>query len=693
MTNTFVICVLLAGAFCAPQVRAGTTVGTFTITGTGISGSGTITLMTTATPGVDEIVGITGSFSSTSAQFSGAITGLSPASYNSNSPTLGAIDRYDNLFYPSGSAPSVNGYPAGGTLDDYGLDFMVAGGYTVNVFERGPANGFLLDDGITSNIDDRVPVTFVVNESPITLAGVVNAASGIPAGLPNYGIAQGSIFLIYGTNLGPSAIQVATQPLPTTAGLAGTSITITVNGTMLTAPMYYTLSTQVAAVMPSNTPAGTGTLSLTYNGNSASTPITVVESAFGISNAVVPFANNGVGVSAIAAATFANYQYVSGTNTAAPGDTLTLWGTGLGPTPNNGGDTGPAPFGDIGSVPLVFVGGIQSPSVTYWGRSPNTIPGLDQIDFVVPPNAPLGCNVSIVVQTATPVVVSNGPTIALADTDGVTCSDPTQVFTSSLLSKNSSKVMFISLNQSASVSLPANGTATTTTTSQASAQFFQATQAQLAAAAPGANSQPSFGSCYTGFSKNPGANGPFSPTFLNAGTSITLTPPSGAELTLAAQSVGVYGSASSSTALASGTWSFSNGAGGPGLGPLSFTFPVPEQITWSNQAALNSDHGAIDRTQPLKITWSGGDANGYVDIQGAGSAGGYTVGFECAAPTSAGQFTIPSSILLAMPTGAGAQATIQVSTYALPFSLGAVTGFDAAEDASTFETAVPVVFQ
>ena len=200
MTNTFVICVLLAGAFCAPQVRAGTTVGTFTITGTGISGSGTITLMTTATPGVDEIVGITGSFSSTSAQFSGAITGLSPASYNSNSPTLGAIDRYDNLFYPSGSAPSVNGYPAGGTLDDYGLDFMVAGGYTVNVFERGPANGFLLDDGITSNIDDRVPVTFVVNESPITLAGVVNAASGIPAGLPNYGIAQGSIFLIYGTN-------------------------------------------------------------------------------------------------------------------------------------------------------------------------------------------------------------------------------------------------------------------------------------------------------------------------------------------------------------------------------------------------------------------------------------------------------------------------------------------------------------
>jgi uncharacterized protein (TIGR03437 family) len=691
MRETLGICGLLLGAFFAQQARAGTTVGTFTITGAGISASGTITLTTTATPGVDQITGITGTFSTTSAQFSGAITGLSPASYNSSSPTHGVIDTYDNLFYPSGSAPGVNGNPPGGTLDDYGLDFMVAGGYTVNVFEKGTAIGFLLDAGITSNIDDHVPITFVVNESPITLTGVVNAASGIPPGLPNYGIAQGSIFLVYGSNLGPSAIQVAPQPLPTTAGLAGTSIAITVNGTTLAAPMYYTASSQVAAVLPSNMPAGTGTLSLTYNGNSASTPITVVETAFGISNAVVPFANNGVGVSAIAAATFANYQYVSGTNTAAPGDTLTLWGTGLGPTPNNGGDTGPAPFGDIGSVPLVFVGGIQSPSVTYWGRSPNTIPGLDQIDFVVPPNAPLGCNVSIVVQTATPVVVSNGPTIALADTNGVTCSDPTQAFTSSLLSKSNPKVMFISLNQSASVSLQSNGTATTT--SQAAAQFFQATQAQLSAAAPGANAQPSYGSCYTGFSKNPGANGPFSPTFLNAGTSITLTPPSGAALRLTAQAVGVYGLASSSTTLASGTWSFSNGEGGPGVGPLSFTFPVPEQITWSNQAAFSPDHGPIDRTQPLKITWSGGDANGYVDIQGAGSAGGYAVGFECAAPTSAGQFTIPSSILLAMPTGAGAQATMQVSTFALPFSLGAVTGFDAAGDASTFETSVPVIFE
>jgi hypothetical protein len=72
---------------------------------------------------------------------------------------------------------------------------------------------------------------------------------------------------------------------------------------------------------------------------------------------------------------------VTPTNTAKPGDTLTIWGTGLGPTLNNGGDTTTPPAGNIGTAPQVFVGGVASPSVTYWGRSPGIFPGLDQIQF------------------------------------------------------------------------------------------------------------------------------------------------------------------------------------------------------------------------------------------------------------------------------------------------------------------------
>src|SRR3974390_2418979 len=55
------------------------------------------------------------------------------------------------------------------------------------------------------------------------LDGVVNNASYAPRGLPNSSIAQGSIFAIFGSNLGPAALaQQPSYPLQTTLG--GTSV-------------------------------------------------------------------------------------------------------------------------------------------------------------------------------------------------------------------------------------------------------------------------------------------------------------------------------------------------------------------------------------------------------------------------------------------------------------------------------------
>jgi uncharacterized protein (TIGR03437 family) len=532
---------------------------------------------------------------------------------------------------------------------------------------------------------------------------VVNAGSALPPGLPNSGIAQGALFDVYGTNLSaapPSGkpYTEATLPLPTTAGLAGTIITITVSGTTVTAPILFTLPTQVGAVLPSNTPVGAGTLTLAYNGKSASTPITVVQSAFGISYVYLPYTNNGVGMGEEAAVTFVSNpaQAAIDMHTAAPGDQMIIWGTGLGAT-TVAGDSQGAPFGNIGSTPLIFVGGVQSPSVSYWGRSPGSV-ALDQINFTIPAGAPTGCNVSVVVETmsgSTPVV-SNAPTISIASTDGATCSDPTQAFPYSINSKTSAKVFYAGVQQQAQVNPGSNGKTTTTISTGGGAFFFSANQAQIASfianGQQGADYQPSYGSCYSGFNSNPGNNGPLSVTALNAGASVTLTPPSGPAIVLTPQTGGMYNSsASGSTALPSGTWTLSNGTGGAGVGPLSVTFPIPQQVTWTNQAAVYGS--PIVRTNPLTITWTGGDANGYVDIQGSANVGIYYVGFECAAPTSAGQFTIPASILLGMPAGAAVQAGIAVSTYAIPSSLGAVPGFDLADDASTFQTSVPVIFQ
>src|SRR5271166_2138023 len=233
------------------------------------------------------------------------------------------------------------------------------------------------------------------------ITNVTNSASNIIQGLPNSSIAQGSIFVVYGTGLGPANISFAPSAFQTTT-LGGTSVAVTVGGTTVNAPMYYTAATQVAALLPSNTPAGTGTMTVTYNNqNSSAAPITVVGSNLGIFT--VASTGDGPGI-----VTYPDYSLVSplkaancgGPNTtcgaANPGDTLILWATGLGPI--NGDDASGAGLGvNMPNIPLkLWVGGVQA-SVSYQGRSGCCV-GEDQIVFTVPNNVPTGCAVPLLVQ-------------------------------------------------------------------------------------------------------------------------------------------------------------------------------------------------------------------------------------------------------------------------------------------------------
>src|SRR5579863_6646657 len=113
----------------------------------------------------------------------------------------------------------------------------------------------------------------------IAAQGVKNAASFSDPRLPNGSVAQGSIFNIFGSAMGPATISYATSlPLPTT--LSGTSISVTVNGTTEQCVMFYTSAGQVAAILPSTTPIGTGTITVSYNGSPSPTaPVTVVPSS------------------------------------------------------------------------------------------------------------------------------------------------------------------------------------------------------------------------------------------------------------------------------------------------------------------------------------------------------------------------------------------------------------------------------
>src|SRR5579872_7181825 len=123
--------------------------------------------------------------------------------------------------------------------------------------------------------------------SPVAVAqpqivSILNAASYIPSGLPNSAIGQGSMFVVFGTGLGPAELkQAGGFPLP--INLAGTSIRDTVDAAAVDAILVYTSATQVAAILPSSTPVGIGLLSVTYAGRtSQSGAFRIVRSAPGI---------------------------------------------------------------------------------------------------------------------------------------------------------------------------------------------------------------------------------------------------------------------------------------------------------------------------------------------------------------------------------------------------------------------------
>jgi uncharacterized protein (TIGR03437 family) len=80
-----------------------------------------------------------------------------------------------------------------------------------------------------------------------------NAASYALPGLPNGGLARGSMFVIFGQRLGPATLNIINSfPLP--LALDGTSVKVTVGTTTVDAYIIYTSAGQVAAILPSNTP-------------------------------------------------------------------------------------------------------------------------------------------------------------------------------------------------------------------------------------------------------------------------------------------------------------------------------------------------------------------------------------------------------------------------------------------------------
>ena len=230
--------------------------------------------------------------------------------------------------------------------------------------------------------------------------------------------------IIYGTGFGPATLaEPSTLPWP--ISFAGTSVTVTQGGSVYSVPIIYVFNnqaagySQLAGIMPSNATPGSATVQLTYNGAASKTfTTTILPNNFGISTVN----QTGIGAAVITypIATAPFYALVSPANSAIPGNTYTMWGTGLGAATGGNTDTNVNVSGNVGPAVTVLVGGLQA-AVTYYGRSPRR--AGSRPDQLHDSGGPFGLRCIPVVQTSA-TLVSNSPSIPIA-ANGGQCSDPT----------------------------------------------------------------------------------------------------------------------------------------------------------------------------------------------------------------------------------------------------------------------------
>ena len=485
-----------------------------------------------------------------------------------------------------------------------------------------------------------------------TVTGVTNNYSFIPAGFSNSGVTPSSIITIFGSNM--AAPLTGTLTLQSSAGagiptaLNGTSVSATVSGKTVQLGIYYAIPSQIAAVLPAGTPTGTGTITVSYN-NVASNAFTiqVVASAFGLDT----YYGTGNGlITATDARTGALFNY---TSSAAPGEIITLWGTGLG-SDSADSDTvfTTTPHAvNQGSV-QVWIGGAQA-TVGYAGSS--GYPGLDQINVTIPAGL-TGCNVSIVVVVNN--VASNFATAPI-NQGGGECSDPVFGITGSQLTTLSGqtnvKSGVVFLGQFITPNTNGSGTMTE---NLASADFQSVTGSYYGAA----SGSVSIGSCIVTEVYSATGGSTVTSTGLDAGT-VSLTAPDGSNYTLTTIPIlpGFYSAMLSASAIPSsgGTGTFS-WTGGTGVGASSATVTLPNPLlSWTNQAA----GATVTRSQGVPVTWTGGAPGTLVYISGSSSSNSANGSFVCYAPQSALQFTVPSYVLDTLPAGKGTLAVENITQY------------------------------
>src|SRR6185295_9425165 len=324
---------------------------------------------------------------------------------------------------------------------------------------------------VTANSGSSITLQFITFIAAVptgpTITAIQNNSSRVPTGYPNYGIAPSSLFVVLGTGLAdpsPLVLESTAPPgLPLT--LHGASITVVVGGVTTHPALYYASPTQISAVLPATTPVGTGTLTVTYNGGvSAAASILVVPSAVGI-NYFSQFGVNNSNVN-VGVAQDLSGGILTFSNSGAPGQTITLWITGLGPDPDDSDTTYTSTPHRVNTPLQVYFGGVLA-TTSYQGSA--GYPGVNIINLTIPLTVPSGCYVPLVVVTGN--IISNVVNFPIHQGGG-TCVEPTTGVNGTQILQSTQDTLRAGLVSLVQTNSPSGGTRTVTNSANASFQKY-----------------------------------------------------------------------------------------------------------------------------------------------------------------------------------------------------------------------------
>ncbi|MFN7923011.1 MAG: beta-propeller fold lactonase family protein [Bryobacteraceae bacterium] len=568
-------------------------------------------------------------------------------------------------------APSLIG-TASAILDPKGRYLYAPSGATVPTLQSaGGIAAFSVDanTGALNRIAEFVPAganplrgAAVVLDppvlAPISVSSVTNLLSRSPQGMPNAAVAQGSQIRIKGKNIGPAKPVSMSAPLG--AELAGVSVAIQSGDATTACLMFFVAADEADCVVPSKTPLGDATLALTYKGRTTAPAVfSIVKTSVGLR--ALNSTGNGPAASwnvppdipirldeSIIQVPNALFQ------SAKAGQAMVIQATGLGPV---AADETAADLLQELDVPAEVIAGGKTATVMAKVRGG---PGSDFILFKLPDDVPLGCYVPVAVRAGG--VMSNVASISVS-ANGGSCSDAHGLAASDIDAAQKAGALNIGVVYLGHIGFGDEAVGRFVRYG-ANDLWRSFAPAAVNSGIRGAFAVPPMGSCTV----TPGS--PTVRTFdipgdgtpaqrLNAGAMLSLAGPGG-KFQLAAPDYEF--STDKTDAFGPGDYTVDNGAGTQAVGAFKGAMTIPAPVKWTNQDAIT----AVDRSQDLTVTWTGGVADKeFVMIAGLAQNEKATTAFLCTEKVSAGKFTVPAWVVSSLP----ASADVMDSGQALPGGL------------------------